>query len=324
VLLGAGRRALSQSELELQAARLIDYARERGIGMTAEVAAGAHSAIETAERALSATGVIARYDGGVEPVMHVADTGRHAASYYRNPAIHFLLSRAIADLSQRAAPTAPDRDMRTVSRCACAEFLKFEFFFRRATPSVRDRARVTAASRERAAGLPPLLAARPRIPLDSLSESYWVGPRRSGSCPAPHRHRAPASCAPLSRDRPPAPAPGPRPIPELFSNTNFTNALKPLENLPAEQTPAGHRPGNPEMTAETPARDLNFDPARHDEGVTGPEQRAAQRSMRAPSPPSRASQQAERAARGAQRRSQAGVGAPDIGRGPTRGGPLHA
>jgi len=257
VLVGAGRRALSQSEFETQAGRLIDYARERGIGMTAEVAAGARAVVETADRTLSASGVIERYDGGVEPVYHVADDGRHAASYYRNTAIHFLVNRAIADLAMRAAPTAPDRDMRGFA-LRLRELLKFEFFFAERDAFVREIERESALlGRERAAGLPPLLAARPRILLDFL-ESYWVVTETLRRLPA--EGATPSAgvvrrCHEIGRqlllqDRVQSE--------ELFSNTNFGNALRLLENLGvAEQTPAGYRPGNADKL-ESLARDMEL------------------------------------------------------------------
>jgi len=46
--------------------------------------------------------------------------------------------------------------------------------------------------------------------------------------------------------------------PELFSNTNFANALRLLENLgAAERAPGGVRPGAPERLEEL-ARDLEL------------------------------------------------------------------
>ena len=257
VLVGAGKRALGQDEFEAQAGRLIDYARERGIGMTREVAAGAKSAVQTAERALSATGVIERYDGGVEPVYYVAPTGHHAASYYRNTAIHFLVGRAIADLAARAAAADPRRDMRAFA-LRLRELLKFEFFFAERDAFVREMERETQLlARERAAQLPPLLAACPRILLDFL-ESYWVVTETLRRLPA----SAPTAsggvlrrCHEIGRqlllqDRVQSP--------ELFSNLNFANALRLLENLgAAERAPAGFRPGNLERLEEL-ARDLEF------------------------------------------------------------------
>jgi len=257
VLVGAGRRALTQREFETQAGRLIDYARERGIGMTAEVAAGAQAVVATASDALSATGVIERYDGGVEPVYLVGATGHHAASYYRNTAIHFLINRAIADLATRAARTAADRDM-SIFALRLREFLKFEFFFAERDAFVRDIERESQLlARERSAGLPPLLAASPQILLDFL-ESYWVVTetlrRLPAESPTPN-NAVLRRCHEIGRqlllqDRVQSP--------ELFSNLNFANALRLLENLgAAERAPAGLRPGNPAKLEEL-ARDLEL------------------------------------------------------------------
>jgi glycerol-3-phosphate O-acyltransferase len=258
VLVGAGKRALGEREFEAQVARLLDYARERGIGMTREVAAGARSAVDTATRALSATGVIERYDGGVEPVYFVAPTGRHAASYYRNTAIHFLVGRAIAELAARAElADAAGRDMRAFA-LRLRELLKFEFFFAERDGFVREIEReAQLLARERAVPLAPLLAASPRILLDFL-ESYWVVTetlRRlpvAGPTPSAGVLRR---CHEIGRqlllqERVQSP--------ELFSNMNFANALRLLENLgAAERAPAGFRPGNPDRLDEL-ARDLEL------------------------------------------------------------------
>ena len=235
VLVCAGRRALSQGEFEAQVGRLLDYAR-----------------------ALSTTGVLERYDGGVEPVYYVGPTGRHAASYYRNTAIHFLVSRAIADLAARAAAADPQgRDMRALA-LRLRELLKFEFFFAEREPFAREIEReAQLLVREHAAKLRPLLAASPRILLDFL-ESYWVVTETLRRLPA----AAPTPSAGVLRrchqigrqlllqDRVQSP--------ELFSNTNFANALRLLENLgAAERAPGGVRPGAPERLEEL-ARDLEL------------------------------------------------------------------
>ncbi len=257
VLVGAGKRALSETEFEAQVARLLDYARERGIGMTREVAAGAHSAVETATRTLSGT-VIERYDGGVEPVYYVGPTGRHAASYYRNTAIHFLLGRAIAELAARAElADSAGRDMRSFA-LRLRELLKFEFFFTERDGFAREIEReAQLLARERAVPLAPLLAASPRILLDYL-ESYWVVTETLRRLP-PDAPTASAGvlrrCHEIGRqlllqDRVQSP--------ELFSNSNFANALRLLENLgAAERAPAGFRPGSTERLNEL-ARDLEL------------------------------------------------------------------
>ena len=237
VLLGAGKRALGEAEFVAQAARLVDYARERGIGLTAEVSAGAESAVRCATEALAGTGVIERYAGGVEPVYYVTEKGRHAASYYRNTVIHFMLARAIAVLAARAAATdtGGQRDAQTWA-LRLRELLKFEFFFEERDAFVRELEREQQLlARETAAGLPPLLAAGPRILLDFI-ESYWVVAETlrtlRGEAAPLARSVVLRRCHELGRqlllqDRVQSP--------ELLSNMNFGNALRLLENLGAAE-----------------------------------------------------------------------------------------
>jgi glycerol-3-phosphate O-acyltransferase len=246
LLLGAGKRALAQAEFESQAERFIEFARERGIGMTAEVAAGAASAVSHAASALAGTGVIECYAGGADPVYYVTETGRHAASYYRNTALHFVLGRAIADLSERAAssPGAGGRDLRSFA-LRLRELLKFEFFFAERDAFVKEIEReAQLLARERAAGAEDLLAACPRVLLDFL-ESYWVmteALRRVPPGEASPRGALLRSCHALGRqlllqDRVHSP--------ELLSNLNFANALQLLENLGAAlRGDDGYRPGS--------------------------------------------------------------------------------
>jgi glycerol-3-phosphate O-acyltransferase len=262
VLVGAGKAALGQAQFEAQVAQLLDYARERGIGMTREVAGGAAATIEAAQRALSASGVLARYDGGVEPVFYVTQTGRHAASYYRNTVIHFLVGRAIAELAGRAAAAgraelSGERDPRAFA-LRLRELLKFEFFFSEREPFLREMEREwQLLARERAAKQPALLAACPRILLDFL-ESYWVVGetlRRlpsSGATPSAEVLRRCHQIGQqlLLQDRVQSP--------ELLSNLTFANALRLLENLgAAERAPDGYRPGRMERLDEL-ARDLEL------------------------------------------------------------------
>jgi glycerol-3-phosphate O-acyltransferase len=191
--------------------------------------------LRCAAKALAGTGVIEKYAGGVEPVYYVTEKGRHAASYYRNTVIHFMLVRAIAELSARAAAedADPTRDARSWA-LRLRELLKFEFFFAERDAFLRElereRQRLT---REATLYTPPLLAACPRILLDFL-ESYWVVAEtvrtlRSAEAPVA-RSVVLRRCHELGRqlllqDRVQSP--------ELLSNMNFGNALKLLENLGA-------------------------------------------------------------------------------------------
>jgi glycerol-3-phosphate O-acyltransferase len=171
-LLASDRRALTAGEIEAETARVIDYARERGIELGAELALGAAEAAGAALSALQGTGTIARYAGGVEPVFHVPEDRRHAASYYRNSALHCFLGRAIAQLARAGSAGDPAREVASALRLR--ELLKFEFFFseRDAYLAELEHERAILA-RERARGAAAFAAGSPRIVADLL-EGYWV------------------------------------------------------------------------------------------------------------------------------------------------------
>jgi glycerol-3-phosphate O-acyltransferase len=230
-LLGAGRRALTLPELELETQRLIEYGMARGIFLGRELQQGPKVAVKAATDALRQSGVVDVYDGGIEPVYNVRPERRHIASYYRNTVVHFFLVRAIADLARRAETAERSAQewalrMRTL--------LKFEFFFsERQEFLTQIEAELKALRREEGAGLPPFGAAGPRIVLDYL-ESYWVVTRTLRSSGAEGASvREPElleRCLAVGRqlllqsfvD-----------APELLSRVNFRNALKLAENLGA-------------------------------------------------------------------------------------------
>ena len=258
VLLGAGKRALGEQEFVAQAALLVDYAHERGIPLTAEVDAGAESAVRCAAEALAGTGVIEKYAGGVEPVYFVTERGRHAASYYRNTVIHFVLVRAIAELSARAAAEDADpmRDTRSWA-LRMRELLKFEFFFGERDVFLRELEREQQRlSKEASLYSAPLLAACPRILLDFI-ESYWVVAETlrsfaGGDAPI-SRSVVLRRCHELGRqlllqDRVQSP--------ELLSNMNFGNALKLLENLGAAERHGDRWRAGPATRLDELVRDL--------------------------------------------------------------------
>jgi glycerol-3-phosphate O-acyltransferase len=227
VLLGSGRRALALAEIEAETERVIAYARERGIELGPELALGPAEAAGAALAALRATGIVATYAGGVEPVFHVPDERRHAASYYRNSALHCFLGRAIAQLAHSAAAGEPESEARHALRLR--ELLKFEFFFGEREAFLADLERERAIlAREPS----PFAAGSPRI-LGDLLESYWVvsGALASAASGLPEPELL-ERCHGLGRqlllqqriDRP-----------EGLSSVAFANALQLLENLGAAQ-----------------------------------------------------------------------------------------
>jgi glycerol-3-phosphate O-acyltransferase len=236
VLLGSERRALTQAEIEAETERVIGYARERGIEVAGELAHGAAEATGAALAALRETGTIEAYAGGVEPVFHVPEDRRHAASYYRNSVLHCFLGRAIAQLARAAARGAPAGEVRHALRLR--ELLKFEFFFRERDAFQAELERELAIlAREAERGDGPFAAGSPHI-LGDLLESYWVVTEALASLgrstPEPDLlercHGLGRQLLLQQRIR----------RPEGLSSVAFANALQLIANLGAgERTPEG-------------------------------------------------------------------------------------
>jgi glycerol-3-phosphate O-acyltransferase len=229
VLLGSDQRALTLGEIESETERVIAYARERGIELAGELALGPAEAAGAALTALRSSGIVDGYTGGLEPVFHVPQDRRHAASYYRNSVMHCFLIRAIAQLAGRAAGDSPDQRARHALRLR--ELLKFEFFFSERDAFLREVEReASILLLERARGVAPFAAGSARI-LADLLESYWVVTEALASAGAvtPEAELL-QRCHGLGRQR----------LlqlrirrPEGLSNIPFANALQLLENLGA-------------------------------------------------------------------------------------------
>jgi glycerol-3-phosphate O-acyltransferase len=255
-LVGAGRRALTGSELESEVGRLAEFAVERGISLGRELEQGPKVAVRAATEALRQSGVLERYDGGVEPVHYVSTGRRHTASYYRNTTVHYFLPHAIASLARKAA-----RQERKVEDWALRmrELLKFEFFFSEREPFLQEIAReVEGIEREEAAGLVPLLAASPRIVLDYL-ESYWVVTRAlralGPSGGAVREKELLTQCLAIGRQ---LLLQAEVDAPELLSRVNFKNALRLAQNLGAARIGEdGYAPGET-RALDAMARDLEL------------------------------------------------------------------
>jgi glycerol-3-phosphate O-acyltransferase len=131
-LLGARDRALTLDEVCRVTNPLLDYAQRREIpGPVSEL----HSPprVRDALDALVEAGVAETYDGGPEPVWRVAPGGHHAAAFFRNGAIHWLVARAIVELVLLARGDAaldpPALEAGLEDALALRDLLKFEFFF---------------------------------------------------------------------------------------------------------------------------------------------------------------------------------------------------
>ncbi|HVE25465.1 MAG TPA: glycerol-3-phosphate 1-O-acyltransferase, partial [Sporichthya sp.] len=133
-LLGSHNRALTLSEVGRVLAPLLDYLDLRGIPRTdTEASLREEAGLRQALDRLVAVGVATTFTGGPEPVWSIQAGQHRVAAFYRNGALHHLVSRAIVELALLQVSS------RAVSESSIAEawveaqrlrdLLKFEFFF---------------------------------------------------------------------------------------------------------------------------------------------------------------------------------------------------
>jgi glycerol-3-phosphate O-acyltransferase len=137
-MLDAGTRALSLPQIRRICEPLLDYLHRRGLAGAVEHLREPAELRKTLDFLVSA-GVLACFEGGNEPVFSVAPDKHHTAAYYRNGAVHHLLTRSILELAliaraesgNHAAGEAGDHVAERVWEIALRlrDLLKFEFFF---------------------------------------------------------------------------------------------------------------------------------------------------------------------------------------------------
>lgn len=132
VLLGQSDRALTLADVHERVLPLLDYAQARGLPSShLEELRDAGGVAEKLD-ALVSSGVLSRYDDGLEPVYSI-EPGKHTvAAFYRNSAIHWFVNRAILELSLldvTVEETTGPMERAWASGFAMRDLLKFEFFF---------------------------------------------------------------------------------------------------------------------------------------------------------------------------------------------------
>lgn len=131
-LLGTRDRALTLHEVSRVTAPLLDYIEHRGIPGPVSELRDMANVRWTLDR-LVKVGVASRYDGGREPVWSITEGHHRIAAFYRNGALHHLVTRAIVELS--LLKLTGEGPVPHPTRTAWAEslrlrdLLKFEFFF---------------------------------------------------------------------------------------------------------------------------------------------------------------------------------------------------
>ncbi|MGQ0621800.1 MAG: 1-acyl-sn-glycerol-3-phosphate acyltransferase [Panacagrimonas sp.] len=132
VLLGQSDRALALADVHERVLPLLDYARAQGLPSSQLEALRDARGVADHLDSLVTSGVLSRYDSGLEPVYSV-EPGQHSvAAFYRNSAIHWFVNRAILELSLldvTVEETTGPMERAWSSGFAMRDLLKFEFFF---------------------------------------------------------------------------------------------------------------------------------------------------------------------------------------------------
>jgi glycerol-3-phosphate O-acyltransferase len=129
-LLGADR-ALAIDEVLATVRPLSRYISHRHWPVAGAADLTDRSSIRRALQELVASGVVACYDGGTEPVWGIAGDHHLVAAFYRNTMIHILVDRAISEVALLASSEG-GRDPRGAAvdeALRLRDLLKFEFFF---------------------------------------------------------------------------------------------------------------------------------------------------------------------------------------------------
>ena len=130
--LGIEDRALTVRELELILTPLIEYILIRDLPTAGDVDLTNPQVVRKALQTHLDSGVLRRYAEGDELVYYLGSDQHLVAAFYRNNSIHFLVTRAIAELViQGAVDDHPDNLVTSGWEDAkrIRDILKFEFFF---------------------------------------------------------------------------------------------------------------------------------------------------------------------------------------------------
>lgn len=98
-LLAAHPQALTRTELIESLDELLCYLDQTGAEATFSLSMGGKELLGSAVPSLQASGTVNVFEAGIEPVYSVNEEKALDAAYYRNNAIHFLFTGAIADVA---------------------------------------------------------------------------------------------------------------------------------------------------------------------------------------------------------------------------------
>ena len=124
---------MPRARLERYAGLAVSHAKARNQPLAESALFDEPGKLDAALDALTGSGVVIRHDTGHETVYGIGNDQHIAAAFYRNSMLHFLLDRAIGELSVLTAAARPPKEREEAFFAAAVrsrEALKFEFFFR--------------------------------------------------------------------------------------------------------------------------------------------------------------------------------------------------
>jgi len=133
VLLGANQRALTASEMHLQAAGIVDLIRDHQLPAASGFSLNSEAQVSAAVLALERSGLVKVFDKAQAPVFYIPGGKRLAAAYYRNTITHYFLHAALGEigLAMCAADIVlPNVEVLHRNVTALRELYKFEFFYK--------------------------------------------------------------------------------------------------------------------------------------------------------------------------------------------------
>jgi glycerol-3-phosphate O-acyltransferase len=132
LLLGMSPRGATAAELATFVGYLANWARQRGIRLSDELAAGDHAAFFAKLGTLADGGLLMRYDEGRNAIYAIEPSRYPVASYYRNTIVHHFLYKAMLELALAKAADSADEAVEATfwnETERLRELFKFEFFY---------------------------------------------------------------------------------------------------------------------------------------------------------------------------------------------------
>ncbi len=134
ILLAAGNRALSLTEIQYLARSGLALTRRRGLEVVGQTEFRKAESVIAVLAQLKATGIVSYFDEGLERLYGITEDQHLKAAYYRNTAIHYFVLDALVETSLLQAAQLPSAEREAALFTAARdlrEIFLFEFYFPR-------------------------------------------------------------------------------------------------------------------------------------------------------------------------------------------------